>query len=670
MRVLRTELQKLFSGRIFLLILVIAFVTNAYLLFRTANDIPPEDFKTVYAELEGKTDTEKLEWLNEVANNFSGQYQYNYNVIYELLEECNAIVYYQEYLDSIDTQAKSMSSISIFSNPDTFNYRSIMCTPSAYINMQNVQPVFDISRGILLATDNNFTDILCGLIMLFAVLSLMISDREQGMSRLLFPMKHGRIGIMFAKIGALAVTLLAVIVAMYVENLSIAMHLYGLGNLSRAVQSVYGFIGCNLKISVMDYLIIYILFKWIAIFAIGTAMTLIAVNTKNTVSFYSISAMVLISEGLTYALIHPLSIFSIFRYINLIAFTRSNEIFCNFKNINFFEYPVALIPTSVIAVLIIIVVCGGFSVWVYARKRNLEYHRLTIKLGKGKTEKIHTLLYYTVYKSMIMQKGLLIVLVFIVIAGFQSESFVKEYDIIDAHYQYYTNYLEGAITQQTYDFCETEKARYDAIQMQIDELEQSGSNFYELEQLYRQIAPRAGFQRVIDRIEQIKNISNAQLFYDTGYLRMFGKDGYDDDMKYALAAVLLCVFLISPLIANDNQYKMRYVVYITRSGKPRYLKRSILTACVYGVFAVLLWMIPYAITISRYYGNSGLNAPIQSITDFLDFPLHLTVFQYSLLIAFIRILSILSATLIMLWVSNFCQNVTSAILVNFALFVL
>lgn len=670
MRMLRTELQKLFSGRIFLLILAAAFVLNAYLLFRTAQEAPPEDYRKVYHVLEGKPDEEKLDLLTYAANDFSGLYSFNFNVIYELQEECDNVVHYQEYLDSIDAQAKSMSSVSIFANPDTFNYRSIMRTPPAYTNMRDVQPVFDVSRGILLATENRFTDILCGLIVLFAVLSLMISDREQGMSGLLFSMKRGRMTLMLTKIGALAVTILLVTAAMYAENLIVGAYLYGLGDLSRPIQSVYGFIGCNLKISTGSYLVLYVLFKWVALFAVGAVLSLIAVHTKSTVPFYGISAAVLIVEGLTYALIHPLSIFSMFHYINLIAFTRGNEIFCNFKNINFFAYPVALIPASVGAVLLIAAVCGVLAAWLYGKKRNLEYRRLTIRLGKGRTEKVHSPQYYMLYKSMIMQKGLLVVLAFLAVAEFQSQRFVKQYDTTDAHYQHYANQLEGEITQQTYDFCAEERIRYAEIQAQINEMERSGRSYYEIDPLYREMAPSSGFNMLLDRIEQIESDPDAQIFYDTGYRRAFGKYGYDDDMKYALAAMLLCTFLISPLIANDNRCRMQYIIYATRSGRRQYRKRNILTACGCGMLAALLWMIPYAITVSQYYGNSGLHAPLRSITDFLEFPLDLTVLQYSLLVGIMRICGILAASLVMLWISKFCRNVTSAMLMNLAVFVL
>lgn len=555
MRALTTELKKLFSNRIFLLIIAAVFVLNAYLMFRTANsgDSTPSDYKAIYSQLSGMTDEEKLDWLEERCGEYSSEHQYNWDVLCELRDECANIVGYQEYLENIESQAKSMTSVSIFAKPDTFNYRSIVKTPPAYENVQGVQPVFNVSNGIILATDNNFTDILCGFIVLFAVLSLMISDREQGMSGLLFPLKRGRGYLLLTKLSALMITIFCTILLIYCENLIISASLYELGDLTRPVQSLSGFIGCNLKINVIEYLILYILFKFlyilfkfIAIFAIGAFLSLVAVNTKNTISFYGISAIILVAEGAAYAKIHPLSIYSIFRYINLISLTKVNEIFCNYKNINFWEYPVPLIPTSIGAVVVISIVAAALSAILYAKKRNLEFRRIGIKFKFGKNNKIRSKIYYTLYKSLIMQKGIFLIIIFVAVAGFLNQNFIKKYDVNDVYYSYYCEIYEGVITSETLKKCNSEAQYFDDIQTKIDELNADGVYTSELSDLYKEIAPSMGFYPLQARIELIKDTDGVQIFYDTGYKRTFGIDGYSDDMKCAFAAMLLCISSFRP----------------------------------------------------------------------------------------------------------------------------
>jgi len=672
MKIFKTELYKLITGRIFLLIVAVAVTLNAYLMFRTASssESTPEEYKAIYSELEKLSDTEKLDWLEARLNEFSGQHHYDWGVLYELKEECDGVVNYQQYLDSIEAQADSMSSISIFAKPDTFNYRSIMKTPPAYSHMRDTVPVFDVSKGFTLATQNNFTDIFIGFIVLFAVISLMISDRESGMSGLLFSLRKGRGYLLATKLSALLLITFITILLMYSENLIIGNIIYGLGDFSRPVQSLNGFIGCNLEISVSAYTALYMLAKTGAFFAIGAVLSLIACNTGSTVGFYGISAIILTAEALAYALIHPLSVVSIFRYINLISLTRVNDIFCNFKNINFFGYPVPLIPTSVGAIAVIALICAVLSAITYSRKRNLEYKKLGIRLGFAGKNPLRSATFYAFYKSLVMQKGLLFVIAFAGIFAFMNVSFVKPYDPVDAYYQYYCTEKSGDITNDTLEFIEAETARFAEIQARLDELSQSGGFSSEANQLQRDLYPQGGFLIFSDRVSQIKELKGTEIFYDTGYNRIFGKAGYDDDMKYALTALLFCVFLVSPLIANDNKYRMSFLVSSSKSGKRSYIKRNIAIASIYGAVAWLMYTISYLVPVSRYYGADGLSASIRSITEFISFPVNMTVGQYLLLILISRLVFFIITALTMLAVSALCKSSQSATLINFAIFVL
>lgn len=173
---------------------------------------------------------------------------------------------------------------------------------------------------------------------------------------------------------------------------------------------------------------------------------------------------------------------------------------------------------------------------------------------------------------------------------------------------------------------------------------------------------------VHDRIEKVRNTENARIFYDSGYKRAFGLKGYDDDMKYALAAVLMLTFLASPLIASDNKYRMSYIISSTASGRCSYLRRNILIAGVYALLTAALWTFLYCGSINAYYGHAGLSAPVRSIAELNGFPLSITVRQYIILAAALRTAALLLTALAMLWISAKSRSVTAAVLVNSAVF--
>lgn len=667
------ELKKLLSHRVFLLIAASVLVLNGYLMFRTANngEASPSDYREVISAIEGDTDEEKLEWLDEELTHFDRPDHYSFAVLSEFREDCYNAVHYKEFLDNIDAQAETMTKVSIFAKKGTFNYRNIKKTPPAYDKVRGVQPVFDISHGIVLATDNSFTDVLSGFVLLFAVLGIMLADREQGMAGLLFSLRHGRGHLLAAKCGALAVSLAGTVLLLYGENLVISAYLYGLGDLSRPVQSLTGFIGCNLDISVAEYLLIYVAYKFTALYAIGSLMTLVAVNTRNNITFYGITSVVLIAEGLAYKRIEPLSVHSFFRFVNLISFTKINENFHTYRNINFLGYPVPLILTMSISLLIFTALFVGLSVFLCGKRRNISFRRIGLKLFAGRSRKIHSLLYYDIWKSLMLQKGIIAIAVFAVVFSTVQNSFVKKYDRTDVYYRHYTETWEGGITPELLRFCDEEEMRFRTIEARLGELYENGEYMStEVRELERQLAPEAGFQLFHDRIEKVRDTENAQIFYDSGYKRAFGLDVYDDDMKYALAAVLMLTFLVSPLIASDNKYKMSFIISSTASGRRSYLRRNALISGVYAILTASLWTMLYCKSISDYYSHDGLSAPVRSIAELSDFSLDITVLQYIILVAALRTAALLLIALTMLWVSVKSRSVTVAVLVNSALFAL
>ena len=115
---------------------------------------------------------------------------------------------------------------------------------------------------------------------------------------------------------------------------------------------------------------------------------------------------------------------------------------------------------------------------------------------------------------------------------------------------------------------------------------------------------------------------------------------------------------------------MSSIINSTSSGRNRYIIRNITVASAYGLFAALLWIIPYIITIFQYYGSDGLKATIRSIAFFKYFIIDMTVLQYLIFISLLRIIFSVFLSLIMLWVSMKCNSAASAILINFAVFAL
>ena len=184
MRIFRAELHKLFTSPIFIFVAAAAVVLNIYLcLSAKPVNISDEEYKAFYANLEGLSEQEKTEYIdNSLKALYSSEITYENVMKREFFrneaEQASLVRDYKEYLNNIDESAKTMTSVSIFADKNSFTYRNISITPAAYDSVRDVKPEYSPSQGVLMAINNNSTDIMLIFIVLTAVTVLFIKERE------------------------------------------------------------------------------------------------------------------------------------------------------------------------------------------------------------------------------------------------------------------------------------------------------------------------------------------------------------------------------------------------------------------------------------------------------------------------------------------------------------
>lgn len=151
----KNELYKLTHTKVFLLILLSAFLLNIYVTCSQNFGLycSAKEYKEYYAIAEGKTYQEAYDYsIARRDNMFAGWEGNNWAVrsmMNAQIEQLKAVGTYQQYLKAIDDTAATMTAVSIFADPDSFAYRNIIRTPSAYNKVRKVQPVFAPSNGVL-----------------------------------------------------------------------------------------------------------------------------------------------------------------------------------------------------------------------------------------------------------------------------------------------------------------------------------------------------------------------------------------------------------------------------------------------------------------------------------------------------------------------------------------
>ncbi|MCI7804248.1 MAG: hypothetical protein MR503_04125 [Oscillospiraceae bacterium] len=256
--------------------------------------------------------------------------------------------------------------------------------------------------------------------------------------------------------------------------------------------------------------------------------------------------------------------------------------------------------------------------------------------------------------------------------GMLYASFVRSYNNDDIYYENFTVQLQGKITQETLDFIADKEDYYAEIDQQISELESAGNiNVYQLNQLYSELNDRNAFERLKTRIEAINaGDRNTEIFYDTGYERLFGIDGNDEDMIQVLLMMLTLTFLLSPFAASDRKINMIKIIFSTKSGKNGYKKDLILYSALCGTVVSLLFTLPYQWSILDSYGLQEISAPVQSIASLADLNIPVTVGGMIIIQLIVRTVSASITAILISGVSYICRGPMTAYLANTGLFVL
>lgn len=663
MKIYKNELYRLLSTPTFLLIAMGVFLVNIYFSFTNQPvTVSDEYYREYYSSLEGLTAEECIEKTQALVDGYSYD-NFDYNEFQKRifhnaqLEQAKTIAGYREYIQSIDAAAENMSSISIFSgDKNSFTYRNIQMTPAAYDPVRSVQPVFSPSAGVLSAVDNTAADILLIFIALAAVTVLIGRERESGITALLKPLKHYKTRLAVSKITALFSVCFFCGIIIYGSALLIGAFRFGLDDLSRPVQSLEGFIGCNLPISVSQLILFTFLIKIIASFAV-TLIFQTLLSKLSSLFSYGIFIGAAAVEIAAYAFISPVSAFSFFGYINFAAFMNSGGLFKTYQNINVFNIPVNLITSTIISLAIVIIISAFLFINFFGSMDIAPAKKLRIPLPRIFTKEFKRPFSYSLYKTFFTHKSAVIILTVLSIQLYSCFASVRAYNIDDNYYRRYCDEMAGLSPAQAEEYIEQTEAYF-------EQLMTSGSFNDDLNGI-------TGFYQAKEQYEYISALDteNKAMFYETGWHLLFGGSGWDKDISPALIALLATCIAISPLLSYDNRIKIGCILFATKSGYTSYITRCISSAFISAILISAAVYIPHILNICRLYGTDGITYSIRCLPQwngFLDIP----ILAWLIVLPILRTVILLLLTLVILGISSLCKSTYAAQLIAFAIFAL
>ncbi|MBD5128509.1 MAG: hypothetical protein HDT43_01070 [Ruminococcaceae bacterium] len=669
MRVLFCELRKIFSSGIFIFIVSAAVILNLYLCF-TADpvEVSDEQYRAFFDELDGISDAEKTAAISaKIDELYNGEYTFDMvNRLYFLrgeLEQAELIADYKNYLSEIDASAERMTSVSIFAKKDSFAYKNITRTPAAYNAVRGVAPAYSRSEGIRLAIDDPSCDIMLIFCALTAVVVLIVKERESGITALIKPLRHGRAHLASAKSAAVLLCIIVTGILLYGSALAVGAARFGLGDLSLPVQSLSGFIGCNLPINIGTAMALIFIVKIAAAFLAALIFECLC-TALYSIYAYIAAAVITAAEVIMFVIIDGNSWAAVFGKINLAAFSQSAGVFKNYLNINIFGEPCNIIFVTIISLAVGII---GFFIL-----QNFLFSRIAIKDFKTRRI-IPSIRYipkkpfsYAVYKQFATHNGALIILLILGVQIYLAANYRIEFNTDDMRYRAYCVQFSQMTEQQADEFAETEKRRFEELHERI-----LTADLAEMQEIHDELSAEDGFKRAYEQQRYISALdsNNKAMFYQTGWRRLFGADGYAEDMQLTLFAALGICFGISPLIAYDNRRRLGYLLYTNPHGKRGYFRRNTAVSAIASALISIAVNVPRITGILSLYKTDGAEFSIRCIPEFERF-FDIPIAAYIALLCVLRTLSLILCGWVILFISSKCNNVSAALLISMAVFAL
>ena len=589
-------------------------------------------------------------------------------LIQALLKQVNQVGNHHATLNSAIEEATLKTSISIFAKPGTFAYRSQLATIDRLQELLHIQPQYDISDGVLKSQTSVATDLIGLMLVLFLCTEMVVTEQKNGMLPILRATRNGRLPLILAKIAAAFALTFFVTLFLWGINLAYCGITFGLGDLSRPVQSLTGFTTCPLELSVGGYMVLTFLIKWLLYAAVGLLCLIFGLLFGSAMpTWLTLGGFLSIEYVLSR--IPAVSAWNLLKYMNIGNLIFSSDWLSEYRNLNLLGYPVDAFTVSAILLISLLIMSILLACLLFCRRKSSGLLQLKIRYPRWlpRPGRSTNLLGHESWKLLIECGGLLVLIVFTAL-NLQEPDYIS----CGAEELYYRNYmisLEGPINQKTEEYLQQEETRFQSIREEIAQYNKlyaqgqisSGELTLLTSPLTRQLeAEEVLKQQVIPRVEQVKARTaegkEAWILYDPGYQYLFGANPRHEKTGGAailLAGIILCFSNFYPLESTTG---MLPLLNTYRRGRGATARMKLILC---GGLTVLLFgiaQIPDYWYVVRNYGFPAIHAPLCSIEAFAAWSDGISILEGIIIFEAARLVTAIALTVIVLLIALWTKN--------------
>lgn len=595
----------------------------------------------------------------------------NYVAVNNLLQQTAYLDSYDDYLNTIQKNKDSMLSFSIFNDPDSFTGRNIIKTAEEFAALEDTALSLGANGAVNALMKFRITDyLLLGILGLICI--SFFEERKKGLWNVVHAAPNGRLRLALHRTSILLAASAIGVLLLYGTNLLIGFSLYGgIEDLDRAAQSVEILGKLPLACTVASFLFRYFVLRIGAAFFVVLLLWLLLTAVNNVKYTIIVTAAVMAAEYSLYAFLPVQSALNVLKYFNVFTYISLSDLYTNYLNIDILGYPLGIRSISQTALLPLCVVSAAVCIVIQCYKKPSAGKDLLGRVAyrlNSITDRILRRLHLSgmeIYKTLWLQKGLMIILLFAyLVSGLSFTVSIPVSIAEESAARQYAAALEGEITDATFAEIDRIQAELDKTISAYEEAKtayENGEMEYPQFDVYVREANTAksnsdGLDAVRRRAEELRDKGLEQgftpwLIEETPYESVYGDAAGNNQQSAALVALLALGLLLAGNMSYEQQSGMTSLLISTTKGRRALLTRKILLAV---AATTGIWAVIYGLELHAFFGTyeiDTLSASVQNLSILESLPQGCTIGMFLVMLYALRLLTLICAAMVTLLLS-------------------
>ena len=592
---------------------------------------------------------------------------------------------YPAYIKSILKNAQNLSSKKLFSNKTSYSYKSIQKSANDFSKNKNIKLSLVNDLPVSAVLNYQIGDFILILICVFMAISFV---SEKNVNLLINTCKNGRRILKMKQLPILILFSLFFSFAIYISEMLISLKIYDAPmNLYALIQSTDIFSDCILHINFLQLFAIHILFKAIIASMIALAIWLFISLSSNIILVSAIAGVITAIELLLYKNISAQSNLSIFKTFNIFSLFDYRSI-SEYNLVSVFSKPVRAEKAVWIIVLLVIFIISALILISANRNYPIKspkkafriLHVLFDKLSEFYA-KLQSVIYagrFETFKIMHIGKGLLVVIAFLLIIGFNFNTNPLVFSSTEAFLNDYYEEYGGELSEKVYKNIEKMRSEADAVESEYNfKSEQYASGEISLEEYELAAAKneaydtqRKAVDKLTEQIDRIESLSKKGikpvLVNELGYNNLFYSQSNQTQILILICAV---VILFSSVFSIEKGSNMLILNHCSKNGRKQLYFKKIFTVIPKTFILTLVSYLSLILQNNYLYKLGNMNANIHNLECLQEINLNLSIAEYVILNFIFEFIFVTVVGLIITSLSAFMPQL-AVIIISACLFIL